>query len=199
MDSKPSKADVESRLHQTAEAMSERLGSLQDEVSSTGASLQKWIVRNPLKSVGGMLAAGMAVGVLFGGSRRSRRRKEHAELIDTYLEALRDEVEERVDQGEEPGPALDKALRDRVPLVVYNRHREEGRSRRGWGRRLFQEGIEIIFSTGLSLLAREAVETLLTGLDVEAILEEQLVDEKTTDGPAFGGGAAGESPVDADA
>ena len=197
-DAKPNKADVESRLHQTAEAMSERLASLQDEVSSTGASLQKWIVRNPLKSVGGMLAAGVAVGLLFGGSRRRRRRKEHAELIDTYLEALRDEVEAHVDEGQEPGPALDKALRDRVPLVVYNR-RNHGSSREpsSWGRHLLQEGAGIILSTGLSLFAREAIETLLASFDVEGIIEEQLLDDDPTNG-ASGMAEEGESPFGED-
>jgi ElaB/YqjD/DUF883 family membrane-anchored ribosome-binding protein len=198
-DTKPNKADVESRLHQTAEAMSERLASLQDEVSSTGASLQKWIVRNPLKSVGGMLAAGLAVGLLFGGSRRTRRRKEHAELIDTYLEALRDEVEEHVDEGREPGPALDKALRDRVPLVVYNRHNRNGtQGATSWGRHLLREGAGIIMSTGLSLLAREAIETLLASLDVEGIIEEQLLDDAEAGGSS-GVAEGGESPFDMEA
>jgi hypothetical protein len=173
MESTPNKADVESRLHQTAEAMSDRLASLQDEVSSTGVSIRDWIVRNPVKSVGGMLATGLAVGLLFGGGRSGRRRK-HAELVDTYLDALRQEVNEAVDEGQEPGPAVEKALRDRVPLVVYSR-KEDGRPRRsGWAKGLLQESAEIIFSTGLSLLAREAIEALLANLDVEQIVDEEL-------------------------
>lgn len=172
MDSEPSKSDVESRLRDTAEAMSERMSSIQDEVSSTGLSLRDWIVENPIKSVGGMLATGLAVGLLFGGGRRGRRRR-HAELVDRYLAALRDEVEEAVDQGEEPGPALEKALRDRVPLVVYTAN---GNRRRGGGGFLREAG-EIIFSTGLSLFAREAIDSMLDSLDVEAMVEDQLPDE----------------------
>ena len=173
MESKSKKADVESRLHQTAEAMSQRLASIQDEVSSTGVSIRDWIVRNPVKSVGGMLATGLAVGLLFGGSR-SRRRKQHAELIDTYLDALRQEVNEAVDEGEEPGPAVEKALRDRVPLVVYSQDEEQPSRRSGEERSLLRKGAGIIFSTGLSLLAREVIESLLANLDVEAIVEEEL-------------------------
>ncbi len=170
MDSKSNKADVESRLQQTAEAMSERMASIQEEVSSTGASVRQWIVQNPVKSVGGMLAAGLAVGLLFGP--RGARRKKHAQLIDGYLNALRTEVEETVDHGEEPGPALEKALRDRVPLVVYrgrNRHGDDG-----WGRSLLREGAEVVFSTSLSLLAREVIESLLDNVDVEEIIEDEL-------------------------
>lgn len=172
MDSKSNKADVESRLHQTAEAMSDRMASIQEEVSSTGVSLRKWIVRNPVKSVGGMLAAGLAVGLFFGP--RGSRRKQHAKLIDGYLEALRAEVEETVDQGDEPGPALEKALRDRVPLVVYRGR--NARNEGGWGRNLLQESAEILFSTGMSLLAREVIESLLDNFDVEGVIEEELLE-----------------------
>lgn len=172
---KANKADVESRLRETAEAMSDRLSSIQDEVSSTGLSIRDWIVRNPEKSVGGMLAAGLVVGLLFGGSR-SKRRREHEELIDTYLDALREEAETAVEEGDEPGPALEKALRDRVPLVVYPRKGGQGDGQSGWGRHLLQESAEIIFSTGVSLLAREVIESLLSNLDVDKIVEEELLD-----------------------
>lgn len=172
MEPKSNKADVESRLHQMEEAISERMASLQEEVSSTGLSLRKWIVRNPVKSVGGMLATGLAVGLLFGGGR-SRRGKNHAELIDSYLDALRAEVEEKVDRGEEPGPAVEKALRDRVPLVVYS-GQDGRRGSSGWKWNLLQEGAEILFTTGLSLFAREAIEGFLANVDVEGVVEEEL-------------------------
>lgn len=173
MESEANKADVESRLRETAEAMSDRMASIQEEVSSTGVSVRDWIVENPVKSVGGMLATGLAVGVLFGGNK-SRRRRRHAELIDTYLEALREEVETAVDEGDEPGPALEKALRDRVPLVVYSRSDGEtsGTSGNEWS--FLREGAEIIFSTGLSLLAREVIESMLASVDVEEIVEEAI-------------------------
>jgi len=175
MDPNPSKADVESRLHQTAEAMSSRLALIQEEVSSSGGAVRDWIVQNPLKSVGGMLATGLAVGMLFGGSK-SRRRKRHAELVDVYLDALRQEVETAVDDGVEPGPAVERALRDRVPLVVYTQDADRNAGSKGLGRTLFREGAEIIFNTGLSLLARELIESILANFDVEAIVEEEFLE-----------------------
>lgn len=179
MDTQSEKEDLQSRLHKTAEAMSDRLASLQGEVSSTGLSLQRWIVRNPLKSVGGMLVAGLAVGALFGGGNRSKRRKKHAELIDAYLKALRDEVEEAVDHGEEPGSAVDKALRDRVPLIVYSGRNETKRRDAGWSRFFLQEAVEILFSTGLSLLARRVIESVLDDIDIDALVEEYIPREES--------------------
>lgn len=172
MESKANKADVESRLHETAEAMSERMASIQDEVSSTGVSIRDWIVRNPVKSVGGMLIMGLGLGLLFGGSR-SRRRQNHAKLIDAYLDALRDEVTAAVDEGEEPGPAVEKALRDRVPLVVFTGDGRRGGERSGWGGGFLREGVKTLLSTGASILAREVIESLLANVDVDQIVDEE--------------------------
>jgi ElaB/YqjD/DUF883 family membrane-anchored ribosome-binding protein len=131
--SESTRADVEARLRETAEAMSDRFASLQEEVSTTGTSVRDWVARNPLKSVGGMLAAGLAVGALFGG-RRSRR-SEQAELLDQYVDALRAEVDEAMAEGASPGQAVEEALRGRAPLVVYREgdaDREQARSGGGF-------------------------------------------------------------------
>jgi len=168
------KADVESRLHRTAEAMSNRLASIQEEVSTSGNAVRNWIVQNPVKSVGGMLATGLVLGGLFGGSK-SRRRKRHADLVDTYLDALRNEVDAAVDDGDEPGPAVERALRDRVPLGVSRESARETETS-GSVRTLIRQGAGILFSTGLSLLAREVIESVLANFDVEAIVEEELLE-----------------------
>lgn len=115
--SESTRADVEARLRETAEAMSDRFASLQEEVSTTGTSIQDWVAQNPLKSVGGMLAAGLAVGALFGGC--GSRRPEQAELLEQYIDVLRAEVDEAMAEGDTPGEALEKALQGRAPLVVY--------------------------------------------------------------------------------
>ncbi|MFP4228957.1 MAG: hypothetical protein ACLFTE_09035 [Salinivenus sp.] len=173
MESHSKKEEVEAQLRQTAEAMSGRLSSIQEEVESTGARVRQWVANNPLKSVGGMLAAGLAVGLLFGGSSRSRRRHRHRELVEKYLDALRSEVETEVAQGEEPGRALEKALRDRVPLVVYSE--DKGRSSgRGW-RGLFGDSARILFRTGLSLVARDVIEEFLADTDLDDLVDTEAV------------------------
>lgn len=170
MDSETTKADVEARLRETAEDMSERIASLQDEISTSGASIRDWMVQNPWKSVGGMLAAGLAVGWLFGG-RRSQRRRAHDELVEGYIDALRDEISDSVAAGEDPGQALERALRDRVPLVILS---EDGRRQSGVVRNFLGEGIEIVLRTGLSLFARDALEAALADVNVEEMLGDEL-------------------------
>jgi aspartokinase len=179
MDERPSKADVESQLHQAADAMSARIESIQDEVLTTGESVSTWVRNNPLKSVGVMLAAGLTVGLVFGGSTR-RRRRTHARLIDRYLDALTDEVDDAVDQGEEADRALEKALRDRVPLVVYTSESE--RKTGGIIRNLLGETAETFFRTLVSFLARDVVEAALANANIDEVADEDL----------FGGGSPSE-------
>lgn len=172
MDSESTRADVEARLRETAEAMSDRFASLEEELSTSGTALRDWVARNPWKSVGGMLAAGLAVGALFGGGR-SRRRPEHDELLDRYIDALRAEMDEAVAAGESPDQALEKALRDRVPLVVYRRSDDrDARSRGGF----LGESIGFVLRTVFREVAREAILSMIEGTDVEEVLDEELVE-----------------------
>lgn len=170
MSSSPSKSEVEAKLRQTADAMSDRMASIQDEVTSTGTAVQEWIVRNPVKSVGGMLAAGLLVGWLSGGSTKKRRR-QHQKLIDQYLAALTDEVDAATERGESAEQALDKALRDRVPLVVYS---QEGGApqQAGFVRTLLGEGVEILFRTAVSLVARDAISAALANANLDEVMDE---------------------------
>lgn len=169
MDSESTKADVEERLRETAEAMSDRIDCLQDEVSTTSTSLQEWVVENPWKSVGGMLVAGLAVGALFGGSR-SRRKPEHVELLDRYVDALRAEVNEAIAAGEPPGDALETALRDRLPLVVFREKEEGPRS----GGSLLGTGLGFVFRTIAREVARDLILSMIEGTDVEEVLDDEL-------------------------
>lgn len=177
MDAKPSKSDVKAKLRQTADTMSSRLDDLRGEVTSTGSSVRDWLVQNPMASVGGMLAAGLVVGVLFGGGSKRRRRKAHAALIDQYVDALSDEVRQAAKKGTDPDQALEAALRDRVPLVVYTAAQQEPR---GAANRLVRnvvgETFEVLLHTGLSLVLREVLETVLDDADVEGIVSGMLND-----------------------
>lgn len=169
MDSESTREDVEERLRDTSEAMSDRFSSLQDEVSSTSASLRDWVVENPWKSVGGMLAAGVAVGAFFG-ARRSDSRSEHAELLDRYTEVLRHEMEEALDAGQSPGDALESVLRDRVPLVVLRPGGEEKSSRSSGS--LLGSGIGFVLRTIFREVVRDMILSMLDDAEVEEVLND---------------------------
>lgn len=172
MDSESTRADVEARLRQTADAMSDRFESLQEEVSTTSTSIRDWVVRNPLKSVGGMLAAGLAVGALFGG--RGSRQSEHAELLEQYVDALRAEVDEAMAEGDTPGEALEKALQGRAPLVVYRDGDagEEGQSSEG---SILGKGLGFVFRTLVREVGKEVAFSLLGDVDAGEMMDGDLL------------------------
>ena len=174
MDSESTRADVEAQLRETAEAMSDRIDSLQEEVSTTGTSVRDWVVRNPLKSVGGMLAAGVAVGVLFGGRRSGR--PQRSELLDQYIQALRAEVEDAIATGDTPGEALEKALRGRAPLIVYREGAGSERTADSEGGFL---GESIGFVTRLLTreVLREVILSWMDDTDVDDLLGDEILDE----------------------
>lgn len=152
--------------------MSDRFESLQEEVSTTSTSIRDWVVRNPLKSVGGMLAAGVAVGALFGG-RRSRRRSEHAELLDQYVDALRAEVDEAMAEGDTPGEALEKALQGRAPLVVY-RDGDAGGEESSEGSTL-GKGLGFVFRTLVREVGKDLAFSLLDDVDAGEMMDGDLL------------------------
>lgn len=164
MDSDSPRADVEARLQETAEAMSNRLSSLGEEISTTRTSLRDWVARNPWKSVGGMLAAGVTVGMLFGGGGK---KQTHHELLEQYIEALRAEVDEAVRDGESPGQALEKALRDRAPLVVYEQA-DDGGSPADHG--FLRKGVRYAFLTAFREAGKNILLSLLDSADVEGMV-----------------------------
>ena len=169
MDSDSTRADVEARLRETAEAMSDRFESLQDEVATTGTSVQDWVARNPLKSVGGMLAAGVVVGALLGG--RGARRPRHGALLDQYVQALRAEVDEAVAAGDTPGEALEEALRGRAPLVVY-REGTGGRQDTEAGGGVLGQSLGFVARLAVREVLRDVVLSLLDSVDTGDLIGE---------------------------
>lgn len=171
MDSESTRAEVEARLRETASAMSDRFDALQEEVSGSGLSLGEWVARNPWKSVGGMLAAGVAVGALFGG-RRSQQ-SEQAELLNQYVEALRAEVDEAIASGDTPGEALEKALRGRAPLVVYREGDGERTEARASGS-LLGGTLGFVFRVAAREVVRELILSWLDDVDPEDLMGEEI-------------------------
>lgn len=172
MDSDSTRDDVEARLHETAEAMSDRFESLQDEVSTTRTSLRDWVVRNPWKSVGGMLAAGVAVGAVFGGG--GSRRGEQSELLEQYIQALRTEVEEGIAGGDSPGQAVEKALQGRAPLVVYRGEDAGGDGKKSGS--LLGQGLRFASRLVFREVIREAVLSWLDDVDASDMIDEDILE-----------------------
>jgi hypothetical protein len=158
MDRSSTKADVEAQLEGTREAMEDRIASIRDELSTAGSSVQETLRRYPWRSIAGALLAGLAVGwTVTGVQRRRRLRRAHDDLVDHYLDAVRRQARQAVASGKDVDAALDDALRDHVPLVVYGSAASGDSTSSGWVRRT----ADLFVSTALRILVRDGVQNLL--------------------------------------
>jgi hypothetical protein len=168
MSNEPSKAELEARLQSVTDAMNQQFDSLQGELSSTKDLVRETLAKNPMLSVGGAVAAGLAVGWLFGGSKRRRLRKKHRNLTGAYIDAVRDEVREAIGKGEDVEEAVQGVLKERVPLVVYDDRSSNASS--GFVR----EMMEMVARTAISLLARDVIENVIANANLEETIDENL-------------------------
>lgn len=117
------KERVEQELLSRESQIKQGFSALQDEVTSVAPSIREAIFGHPLVSLGGALLAGVAVGLLFGGKKKTRESygagADHRALVDHYVSAIVEEAREHAARGQDIGDAVQDALKDRVPLIVY--------------------------------------------------------------------------------
>lgn len=152
------KEAVERRLQMKLQHIEGHLEALQDEVTTIGPSIGKALFDHPLVSVGGMLVAGLAVGLLFGGRRRptaltARRR----ELVERYIEALAAETRYRVARGDDADEAVRGALKEQAPLIVYETPEDERPRRR---QSVPRQAVDILFKTLLGMTVKVGIDAV---------------------------------------
>lgn len=120
---KRTKDDVAKELQLKESQIGQRLSVLQEEVATVAPTLRDAIFKHPLVSIGGALFAGLVVGLIFGGKKRRGdvfdTDAAHRALVDHYVDAVVEEAQHRVVDGQDVDEAVYAALKDRVPLIVY--------------------------------------------------------------------------------
>jgi hypothetical protein len=131
---------IEAQLRGKTDQIGRRVDALQSEVSTVGQALREGLLKNPLIALGGVVLAGLLVGLLVGGRRKAPRapksRDPHRRLVDEYIESISEDATRRMEKGKASGEAVRAALRDRVPLIVYapgGREEESGLVRKAVG------------------------------------------------------------------
>jgi hypothetical protein len=149
-----SRQELELLLEEKTAHIKNRIDALQAEVTSVGQLLHRTAEERPLVLLGGAIAAGLLAGLLFGGRRKKRdpfrSGTAQRELIDRYVDALTDHARAAVSAGSDVGEAVETALADRVPLILY-RAPSEGR-----GRGVLSSILDIVLTTATSLAATMA-------------------------------------------
>ncbi len=116
---KRTKEAVEKELQLKENQIEQRISALQEEVASVAPTIRDALFNHPLVSVGGALLAGLVVGLIFGKRRNAASGVSHRALVDHYADAVVEEARHRVVNGQDVDEAVYAALKDRVPLIVY--------------------------------------------------------------------------------
>ncbi len=130
MDRIISKEEIEAQLRGKAEEISMRMDALQTEVTTIGEAVVEALKKNPVVSVFGAVAAGVVVGLVFGGGKKSEPSRpklveRHRELIDRYVDAVVEEARETAAAGKDLGASIRRVLQERSPLIVVGGRAEE--------------------------------------------------------------------------
>lgn len=122
MDKQLNRRELEDQLVSKAESISRRLDALQEEVGAL--SVRRLIDERPVVALIVVIAGGLLAGLLFGGRKRRRSQGAktnvlHKELVQRYVDAVADDTHRLVARGKNVTEAVTRALRDRVPILVY--------------------------------------------------------------------------------
>ena len=128
---KLTKEAVEKELQLKENQIEQRISVLQQEVASVAPTIRDALFNHPLVSVGGALLAGLVVGLIAGGKKRRNAASglSHRTLVDHYVDAVAEEARHRVVNGQDVDEAVYAALKDRVPLIVYETPQTEEKQR----------------------------------------------------------------------
>lgn len=163
--------ELRQELEQKESQMRLRISALQDEVMTMGPAVQKAVVQHPLVSVGGALVAGLAVGLLFGGSSKPKGASARRQaLVEQYIDAIAEETRYAARRGKDAGDAISKALRSHTPLVVYE---PQAVPSHGFLRQTF----ELLLTTALGYAVKMGVDYLTQNFQVEERIADLLHDD----------------------
>lgn len=169
------KAELEQQLNGKRADIDARVDALKSEFTSAGDDARRFFVEQPLKVAGGVVAAGVIVGLLVAGgrSRRSNRRgrKSHRELIERYADLLAKDVRRRLRRGADEDSALRAAFKNRMPLIVMEAesqpHDEDTKG-------IVREVLDLALKTALGFMVKVLVDRLAEQVDVEGQVDRMV-------------------------
>lgn len=156
--------ELKSEIAKKQQHIQMRLDSLQDEVLTLGDSAKRAVLDNPLVGVGGALAAGLLVGLIFGKRKPFNAENRHRELVEHYLDAVADATQKAVVKGKQPGEAVRDALQDRTPLIVY----ETPENKSG----ILYKTLDLLLTTAVGFAVKTGFDHLLKGDFVPNLVDD---------------------------
>lgn len=157
------KAQVQAKLAEREASMSRRYDGLHGGVENIGETVKQDLLANPLVKIGGVVLAGLVVGLILGKRKDKSLYKElshtNRAVVDQYIHALRDTVlESGMDENEIREIVLD-ALKNRVPILVEHTPRAKSPG-------LFRSILRVAISSAMPLVVRTSLDYFLGQTDL---------------------------------
>lgn len=188
-----SRSELQRQLADRRESIDRRIDVLEDEIVSAPEAIKSSLAKHPVVGLTGAIAAGVAVGLIFGARKKHKSRTApfHQRLVEQYIDAVGDDVRRRTRRGKDAAEAVRESLRDRAPVIVYSpRTSEPGGDELGFFGRIG----DIALKTALGFVVKSAIDFFTASINVKELqqmlaLEEQ--EERRASRSATGDGAAG--------
>lgn len=117
MAEKRTRQDIEAQLKQKSEAISSRFGALESKLPGSSSKVVKVLGNRKNWKVGAAIGAGLFVGVMVFGRRRSNRSIDYGEGLDRLSRRIAESVLDRLEKGQSEQEAVKEALHDVPPVV----------------------------------------------------------------------------------
>lgn len=111
-----SRDEVKAELDAKSADITARLATIQETVVGSSERARKLLSSSPLLPVAGSLAAGLAVGLIFGGSGRSRKNRR-VRIPEDVSELLVRRIDQAREAGVDPVDVVNASLSRLVPSV----------------------------------------------------------------------------------
>jgi len=151
------KDEVERRLDSTKESIALRLDALQGEFSHTGEGLRKTVTEKPLVGVAIAVAAGVAIGFLFGGLGGKRRRRTRA--VEDASHDIATSVRTLLESGATPEDAANQAVGEVRSALGHAV--ESGGPQRG----IIARSLLPVLAAGTNIAVREGIKLFVRQLE----------------------------------
>lgn len=145
MAEKRTRQEIEAKLQEKANAISNRFGSLEAKLPGPTSKVVKVLGNRKNWKIGAAIGAGLLVGVMVFGRRRSNRSIDYGEGIDRLSQRIAKSVLDRLEDGQSEEDAIKEALHDVPPIV------EMGEVGEG----IISGALRHLFRTSSGLLANE--------------------------------------------
>ncbi len=157
MSQKLSRVEVEQKLQQKGEDISERFETIESQIPGRKNAIVKAVREKKGIKIGLAVGAGLLVGMMLFRGRSPRDDFDYGDGLDRLSGKLAQKIRRMIDRGEEPEEAVRKALSDVPPVMSFSEENEG----------ILTGALKQLARTGTSILAAELSEYLKSRLASE--------------------------------